>query len=289
MKVKDEVYFTSLSLDTMTHKDYRGQGIFPTLAKGLYNDLGETGIPITYGFPNTYSINGFIKKRDWFEIADVPIYIMPLNFINLINRYLKIKFLSNFIGNILNFFFNLFLKRYKIPNKINIEKIKEFDKTFDNLWELVKDEIIIGVIRDSKYLNWRYFQKPEEEYIVFAIKSNELLKGYVVLKIEERFNLKIGLIIDIITDPSNMAYQDYLINYAIFYFKKKKVDIISVIMFPHWRYYESLKRYKFIKIIKKFFPEEIHFGARKNSDNFDFQLVKDPKSWYLTWGDTDVI
>lgn len=289
MKIRDEIHVTSLSLDTITHKSYRGKGIFPTLATKLYKDLGETGIPITYGFPNTNSIKPIIKKCGWIEISDLPIYILPLNFITLSNRYLKIKFLSNIIGSILNFLYNSFLKKYKIPNKINIEKIKQFDKSFDDLWELIKDEIIIGVIRNSEYLNWRYFKKPEGDYIVFAIKVNDVLKGYIILKIEERFNLKIGLIIDIITDPSNIAYQVYLINHAIFYLKKKNVDLISAIMFPHWRYYKSLKRNRFIKMIKIIFPEEVHFGARKNNDKFDFQIIKNPKNWYLTWGDTDVV
>lgn len=167
--------------------------------------------------------------------------------------------------------------------------LEKVDKSFDDLWELSKDEIIIGVICDSKYLNWRYFQKPEEEYIVFAIKDKDNLKGYIVLKIEKRFNLKVGLIMDILTDPSNISYQNYLINYAIFYFKNKKVDIISAIMFPHWRYFRSFKRKHFIKMVKIFFPEKIYFGARINNDKIEIQLVKEPKNWYLTWGDTDVV
>ena len=124
---------------------------------------------------------------------------------------------------------------------------------------------------------------------VYAIKFKNELKGYIVLKIEERFDLTIGLIVDIITDPSNVVYQNYLIRYAILYFKKEKVDIISAIMFPHWRYYKSLIRNKFFKIFKILFPEEVHFGVRTNSKTIDFQLIKNPKNWYLTWGDTDVV
>ncbi|MFX1394336.1 MAG: GNAT family N-acetyltransferase [Promethearchaeota archaeon] len=289
MKIGIKEYTATLSLDTMTHPDYRGQGIFPTLATNLYNDLGKSGISITYGFPNTLSIYGFIKKLNWFEISKVPIYIRPLNFISLFHYYLKNNFLSQFFGSIANFFYNLFLKKKKMPSYLKIEKIKDFGIEFNVLWKIIKREIPIGIVRDSKYLNWRYFQKPEEKYVVFSIKNNEKLKGYIILKIEERFDLKIGLIMDILSDPSNVIYQNQLINYAIFYFKKKKVDIISLIMFPNWRYYKSLKKYLFIKMFKKFFPEEIYFGARINKDNVDIQLIKDPKNWYITWGDTDVV
>ena len=60
-------------------------------------------------------------------------------------------------------------------------------------------------------------------------------------------------------------------------------------MFPHWRYYKSLMKNKFFKIIKILFPEEVYFGVRENSEIIDFKLIKNPKNWYLTWGDTDVV
>ena len=288
MKIKDEVYITSLSLDTMTHKYYRGTGIFPTLASKLYKELGESGINITYGFPNEYSINGFVKKLDWFEISSVPIYILPLNFKHLIYRYFKNNFFSNFLGNFFNFIYKILFKR-KLRKNINIIKINEFDYRFNKLWDLAKKEIIIGVVRDKEYLNWRYFRKPEQKYIVFAPHSEDELKGYIVLKIEQRFGLRVGLIMDILTIPSKISYQNDLISHAIYYFKRNNVSIISVIMFPHWRYYHSLKSNRFIKMIRFLFPEKIYFGAKLNNDFFDTQLIKEPKNWYLTWGDTDVV
>lgn len=288
MKIKKKIYLTSLSLDTMTHKDYRGMGIFPKLATKMYNELGNSGIYLTYGFPNEYSINGFLNKLDWFEISKIPIYIFPLNFKNIIYHFIKNKLISNLIGNIWDSIFTFFIKK-KVKKSTNIIKIKEFDNRFNNLWDLVKKEIIIGVVRDKSYLNWRYFQKPEEKYKVFAIKSNDNLKGYIILKIEKRFNLRIGLIMDILTDPSDISYQEDLIKYAIKYFGKKKVDIISVIMFPHCSYFKFLKKKGFIKVIKFLFPEKIYFGARINNDKLNSQIIKNPRNWFLTWGDTDVV
>lgn len=288
MKIGNKEYMTSLSLDTMSHRNYRGQGIFPTLAAKLYDALGKSGIPITYGFPNAFSLQGFIKKLDWFEISEVPIYFRPMNLIPLFNRYLKIKVFSIIIGTFINTLCNLFLKKKSLPNRIKIEEIKEFNEEFDDLWELNKTTMNVVVTRDSKYLNWRYFQRPEENYIIFTIRNYEELKGYIILKIEERFNLKIGLIMDILTDPSCNVYQNYLINHALLYFKKKKVGIITTIMYPHSRFYKSLKKNLFMQMFKIFFPEEIYFGARINNKEVEIQLIKDPSNWYLTWGDTDV-
>ena len=86
---------------------------------------------------------------------------------------------------------------------------------------------------------------------------------------------------------SPQGISDY--NYAISYFNKKKVDIISIIMNPNFRYYKSLKKQKFLKLLRRFLPEAIYFGARLNNSKFYIQFIKNPINWYITWGDTDVV
>jgi len=289
MKIGNAEYIVSLSLDTMTHKRYRGQGIFPQLATNLYEDLGKNKIPITYGFPNSQSYKGFINKLNWFEISKVPIYIKPLNFVSIVNLYLKNIILSKFIGNILKSLFNLFIKKIQTPIDIEIKEFTKIGNEFDTLWNNTKNEIIVGIVRDQVYLNWRYLQKPEDNYIIYGLMEKHILRGYTILKIEERFNLKIGLIMDILTDPSDTLYQTLLVNHAVSYFKKKKVDIISVIIYPFSRYYKAFRKQRFFHAFKLFFPEDIYFGARINNSDVDFSLIKNPRNWYITWGDTDVV
>jgi hypothetical protein len=36
-------------------------------------------------------------------------------------------------------------------------------------------------------------------------------------------------------------------------------------------------------------PHEIHFGARALADTTDKVVLHDPRSWYITWGDSDVV
>lgn len=289
MRIDVKDYLTTLSLDTMVHEDYRGQDMFPILAKALYESLEKRGVPITYGFPNANSIEGIIKKLDWFEIADLPLLVKPINFKTLLYRYIKNRAVSNILGACLNFFSLLpstVKRRYK---NITIKNIEKFDKEFDRLWDNVKNEITIGVIRDSKYLNWRYIQKPENDYTILSIYEQSELKGYIVLKIEERFNLKIGFVVDILTSSSNPSYPQQLITKSILFFKNEDVDVISCLMFPQHKYYKILKKKGFIKVFKKYFPKEIYFGARVHNDLVEKDMIKNEENWFLTWGDTDVI
>lgn len=251
--------------------------------------LGRTSIPLSIGFPNNTSVQVIINKGNWFEISKIPLYFRPLNFCSLINNYIKNNFFSKILGKFFNFLHSLLFKKEKEVDDISIERIFEFGEEFDDLWNLVRKKIKIAVIRDSTYLNWRYIQKPEENYIIFNIKKNKELKGYIVLKIAQKFGLKIGLIIDILADPTNILYVNCLINHVILYFQKMKTDLISVIMYPNHVYLKSLKKLGFIKVFKKLMPQKFYFVAKANNNEVIEKFIKNPKNWYITWGDTDVV
>jgi hypothetical protein len=69
----------AVSTATVTDKSVRGQGLFTKLAAKVYQDIAIAGAKIVYGFPNSQSINGFIKRLEWFEVAPFPIHIKPVD------------------------------------------------------------------------------------------------------------------------------------------------------------------------------------------------------------------
>jgi len=62
----------ALSMTTMTHPAYRGQGLFPRLAEGLYAAMKADGYQVVYGFPNRNSHYAFRKKLGWQDVCIVP-------------------------------------------------------------------------------------------------------------------------------------------------------------------------------------------------------------------------
>ena len=65
---------TCQSGTTMTHPDYRGQGLFPTLAERTYEKAKELGRVLVWGFPNQQSHRTFIDKLDWKDICEIPTF-----------------------------------------------------------------------------------------------------------------------------------------------------------------------------------------------------------------------
>jgi GNAT superfamily N-acetyltransferase len=78
LRVGREVLLGAQSLDTMTHPDYRGQGMFTVLAKEAMGYAQDRGVEVLFGFPNEASYPGFVRKLDWDHIGDVPRYTRVL-------------------------------------------------------------------------------------------------------------------------------------------------------------------------------------------------------------------
>lgn len=67
------------SLDTMTHPDYRGQGMFVRLAEACMDYAAREGIEALYGFPNENSFPGFVRRLDWDHTGNTSIWVRPIH------------------------------------------------------------------------------------------------------------------------------------------------------------------------------------------------------------------
>jgi len=65
-------------MDTMTHPDYQGQGIFTTLAPACYEIAAACGFRVLYGFPNALSYPGFVRRLDWDHTGEIQHWIRVL-------------------------------------------------------------------------------------------------------------------------------------------------------------------------------------------------------------------
>ncbi len=71
VQIDGRPYLVAQSGDTMTHKDHQGKGLFVKLAKETYHLAAENHIQMVFGFPNSNSYPGFVKKLDWQHDVDL--------------------------------------------------------------------------------------------------------------------------------------------------------------------------------------------------------------------------
>jgi len=80
LRLGREVVMGAQSVDTMTHPDYRSQGMFTTLANACMELAADRGVEALYGFPNSNSYPGFIRKLNWDYTGDIQSWVRPIRF-----------------------------------------------------------------------------------------------------------------------------------------------------------------------------------------------------------------
>jgi GNAT superfamily N-acetyltransferase len=75
LRLGREVVLGAQSVDTMTHPDYQGKGVFTTLANACMKLAEDHGVEVLYGFPNPNSYPGFVRKLNWDHTGDIQSWV----------------------------------------------------------------------------------------------------------------------------------------------------------------------------------------------------------------------
>ena len=279
-KIKDEVLQGSQSLNTMTDKDYRGQGLFIKLAKSVYKKAEDSGVKLVYGFPNGNSIYGFQKKLDWQILDPVPFLIKPLKSKYFTNRISFLKFLPNI---------PLSIKSTSHSKNYKLEARNEFPREVNTLWADFSKSIGVAINRDKTYLDWRYIEKPNEDYkIIHCYSSERKYLGFVVYTVKTKHNGKIGYIMELVYNLEDSKAGSLLLDKAVSDIKIQNADCILSWCLSHSPNYKVFKKHFFLKMPEKIRPVELHFGARSFDAKYD-KIINHRNNWYLSYSDSDTV
>ena len=168
-------------------------------------------------------------------------------------------------------------------HKYNVEKVNRYGEDYDDFWHKVSKRFEAITVRDSRYLNWRFFDRPERSYANFVCRNREgSILGYLVLQQHD----KIGRIIDLLTIKDKDAVED-LMKKAFDFFREKNVMAIYYGFPPHNPYYKIFRAYGFIDGGAPRFVDK--FIAKINIQNQTTSIFNaiDGSKWFITHGDRD--
>ena len=109
---------------------------------------------------------------------------------------------------------------------LNIRQVKNFDSSFDELWENISKKYAISVIRNAQYLNWRYIENPTEKYECLAAYSDGRLEGLVVFRIADCHNE--GYVFELFAREDSKSVMRELLLQAVKELKAKRIGYITV-------------------------------------------------------------
>lgn len=299
MKVGDRTQMGCQAVGLVVHPNFRRQGIFVAVGSFITNEAGKYGIEFGYGFPNLPAHGGHLKYG-WFDVCKVPIltkFVSSRSLLNtnrvkkLVKQYhLPIKFtkyLSTIASALSSIYHKMFyrVKKTMGANEITVREVTAFDSRFDDFWKEASEDHPIIVVRDCKYLNWRYFQKPGVKYTAWIAEKDEKVLGFVVALFREKDEVKQGFIVDLLTLPQHKNAALVLISKAIRYLRRRNVDSISCWMLGNKFYHMILRNNAFMPVT------DIQLIVRINSQKSKIsrEFLKDRSNWYITMGDSDLI
>jgi len=282
VKVFNKQLKATLSLNTLTKKEFLRQGIFETLGKEAFKTCEDEQYAFTYGYPNQNSHPGFIKKLNFIDLHKIPLLIYPCNVKSLVKKKIN-KTLALFVPNI---FFSL----NKKTNGMNIIDLKEEDlASLDVFWEEIKDKYSIMVVRNKDFLKWRYMDIPIRKYSIFAYKRDNKIIGYIVAIIKVVDGIKNGMIVDFLIKDNEIEIGKKLIFRCFEMFRQNDVELLGCLMLEHTVEYKILKKCGFIRCPKFLEPQPFPLIYRAHIEEYDTEQMKDINNWFVSMGDYDVI
>ncbi|MEM5866914.1 MAG: GNAT family N-acetyltransferase [Candidatus Aenigmatarchaeota archaeon] len=298
IKIGDRIFLGSQAVDLAVHPSFRGRGIFLQIGKKLMQEAAEKGILISYGVPNEPAYRGHLKYG-WFFVSKIPVLIKPIT-----KKGLTMFILVNFLGfikkptlesifYILTSFKNAIVESLKTKsetaqfcNDYKVNALASFDGKIDILWEKASQKYSLIVARNTKYLNWRYVEKPHSRYIILTITKDQEIEGYIVLSITHGLlNLKKGYIVDLLAISKRSAH--CLLNLAFEFFAKEKVDSITCWAMERNILYNSLIERGFLN--DYFSPAKLICRINTDDNVFEKYYRNFEKKWYFTIGDSDIV
>ncbi|MGP4060934.1 GNAT family N-acetyltransferase [Halobacillus sp. H74] len=260
-----------LRVDTMVDPDARGKGIYKKLNTSLIEEADQAGIDFLYGFPAPKAKELFLRYTGGTHMTDMPRWMYVQKPMSLLaSKFKPLKLLQP-----LDRLYTSIRQSKQVESDYEIRTIHQCDETFDQLAELAKHQSHAMIVRDSQYLNWRFFDHPTKDYVMQGLYREDELQGYVVTH-QAQGAFHNGLIIDWLAIEE--ATWPHLLHHAMN--ELHQTDVIQTWALTHTTAAKALKAKGFVH---KDSPMPL---VGKEVAGHAAEL-NDAEKWFITPGDVD--
>jgi hypothetical protein len=147
----------------------------------------------------------------------------------------------------------------------------------DSLFEDASRRLGTAVVRDSRYLDWRFRQNPLEHTELIVARGGERMSGYLIFTMKHG----VGVVKDWLAVDTSAV--DALFQALIAEMRHRDAPSISVTALESHR---DLPRLTALGFLRR--PDSTTAVVYTNPDLADSKMVTNPDAWYMTLGDRDV-
>ena len=279
--VKGQRIRAAQAVDVMVNTKCRGGRVITQVADLCTEQLESGYATFSFGFPLPRFQIFTRRILGWIEVGKVPQLVKLVNAAFVARSSLRGRSRLQRCVRGLGQAVALGWRRRKIEDnqKPPVTRLTDFDSRLDRLWEDTASGFQIAVVRDRRYLSWRY---AHPDYVIYAVAEPDRMHGFVVLRTLIDEGWRIGCIADVLARDVDTARR--LLRTAVAHFYREKVDLVRCWMLGHSPYYTILRRLGFIPR-----PNPYKLVVRTHSPSVPLSFLLEPTHWYVTLGDTDGI
>ena len=279
--VNGKTLLTAHSVKSMTHPDYKKQGIFKMMTENSCERGRQDGVDVVIGLANDQSYPAY-QRFGWPTLFEKEVYVKPILINNILKRRLKIGALAEFGNSIYAAFMKNKLKS-SMDKEIKFEILNQVPNEIQKCWDKYKSKYNVMLVRDYKYLNYRYNQRPDVDYVTVVEKLNNEIIGFAILHNSFANGSKMTSAVEFFTDPTNERYIKALANGIAKYCYDNKLEyaVVGTGLFGEYR--KVLLKNGFMVTRKP--PKNNMMIAHILSDRVTLDEMTGHEKWHITQGD----
>jgi len=262
--------------DFITAADHRKRGLFSALINLVCAAAQERGAAFTYVRPNDMSFPILASHLSFLE----PAKLESRRYVGLsgaVERKLGIP-----AALLRNVGIDALFRALTIPPRsasVQVERADRFAEDFDELWARAREQYRFTLVRDSRYLNWRYVEGPTP-YRRWVARREQQAAGCLVAFVAR--TEPIATILDVYTGPRDEEAAAALLHVAVNDMLRAGTQVIYT-WTPQSGADSAADR--LLKRTCRFPHLELHFAMRPAGEHG--QQVLPPSGWQLAAGDFD--
>jgi hypothetical protein len=269
------------SVDTLVDADFRGRGLFTTMAEGVYARVRQDGGLFVYGFPNANSAPGFFRKLQWVSLDPVPFLVRPLRTAGLASR---LPF-GALLGRLPDVRLPIWGPRLAEDQELRV--LTHIGGELDQLWGKFASQLTVAVDRSAEYLRWR-LSKPGESYVCLGLFEGGELVGFCAYTTVDKHGGRIGYVLELLYEPTRHRVGAALLAESLRRMATDRADLALAWCFPHSPNARAYSKVGFVPLPERLRPIELHVGVRALDESLS-DVVTDRTNWYLSYCDSDTV
>lgn len=278
----------SLSLNTLTHPAYRGQGLFTKMANETYAICEQEGLAITLGFPNKNSYPGFVRKLQFRHIGNASVMFKPLSPMRLLAGLPKTRGASKYGASAIddNHLDQLFPKvgSFEISELDFHEHASDYDTLID---QQTAPRFSVG--KHAEFCHWRFQAIPTRRYRAFQARDGNGIQASCITRQRKVKGIDCAFVVELhlADDANGFAAARQLLKAVLKQYRKAGSALAGLMVNPGSNAHRVARSVWFREMPSRLLPHDAPIIVRRNGQSASESIFQ-VKDWAFFFGDYDV-